>query len=163
MIDGRAGLCHTAEACAVFEALAGVDTHDRESQLRLHLVEDRFARPGRHSCDAALDDTADRVSVAPVGLNRLSELVRVGLCAHLHQPCLHGNTALSQLLFGDTAGNDTRRCLTGTGSAAATPVTDAVFLLIDLVGMSGPVSMSEPFVVLRSCVFIPDDECNRSA
>ena len=67
----------------------------------------------------------------------------------------------SQFLFGKRSGNDACRRLAGTRSSTASPIADAVFLLIDAVGMTDAVGMFEPFVVLGACVFVADQKSNR--
>ena len=163
MVDSRSGLCHATEASAVLKALAGVDRHDGEGEFGLQFVEDRFACTGRYACDGTFDDSAYGVSFASVRGDEFIETRRVGLSADLDELCMNAHSLGSELLFGNGAGYDTCGGLSCGGSAASTPIADAVFLLIDFVGMSGAVGVAKPFVVFGACVFVADEESNRGA
>ena len=113
------------------------------------------------SLDAAFYDSAYRVAVTLVCGYGLSELGRVGLCAHLDQSGMDSDAFEPQGLFGDTSGDYASCRLARRSPAAATPVADTVFLLVGLVGMSGAVAVFEKFVVFGPCIFIADEECNR--
>ena len=113
MIDSGAGLRYSFKTGAVLKSFAGIDAHDRKSQFRLQFVEDRFAYSCLQSLDAAFYDSAYRVAVTFVRGYGLSELGRVGLCAHLDQSGMDSDAFEPQGLFGDTSGYHACRRLAG--------------------------------------------------
>ena len=121
-IDGAAWFGHTFKPYAVFEAFAGVDTHYRERQVGLELVEDRLACSDRQTRDAALDDTAYRIAVFLVTINRLGESRGIRLCADLYKFRLYADSLRGELWFGDTAGYYACGCLARTRPTAPAPV-----------------------------------------
>ena len=80
--------------------------------------------------------------------------------AHLHQRA--ANADAGRHLAGDRAGGDARRRLARRGAPAAAIVADAVFCVIDVVGVAGTVLVLDLAIVLRPLIDVVDED-RRSA
>ena len=80
---------------------------------------------------------------------------------HLHQRAAHHHARDD--LTGDGAGRDAHRRLARRGAAAAAIVADAVFDVIGVVGVAGPVLVLDVGIILRALVDIVDHQPDRGA
>ena len=171
------------EAVADLHALDRVDAHQRARQLAVELAVDRRAPAGRNALGDDLDHRADRGA----GFSHLVEMVgearrRLGVgteeriagdlvpvparavdlqLAHLDQRA--ANPHPGHDLARDRAGGDARRRLARRGAPAAAIVANAVFGVVDVVGVAGTVLVLDVAVVFRALVDVFDEDGDRRA
>ena len=171
------------EAVADLDALDRVDAHQRRGELGVELGVDRRAEARRHALGDDLDHRADRgaglahlveIALVEFRLNRVgaeerivADLVPVParaidfVRAHLHQRAAHAHARHD--LSRDGAGGDAHRRLARRGSAAAAIIVDAVFDVVGVAGVAGPVLVLDVGIVLRALVDVLDQERDRRA
>ena len=174
--SGEAG---TGEAAADLEALGRRQRQHGAGQSRFELVEHRLAEPGRHAAAHALHHAAEGVAVAPGCLDGLHHQVgrsRVGAAggARLHVGTGHRGRISSrfdvvhrlhppqhlypgrsvQQLAGDGGRRDPADGLAGRRPPAAGPVPEAVLGVVGVVGVGGPVHLSQVLVGLGAGVLV---------
>src|SRR5208337_2429168 len=169
------------EAVADLDALDRIDAHQRAREFGVELAVDRRAPAGGNALGHDLDHGADRRSgladvVEVVGEPRGRGGVRteerifadrvpvpVGAVdlqlAELHQCAADRHTG--NRLSRDGARHDARRRLARRGAAAASVVPDAVFGVIDVVGVARAVFVPDVAVVLGTLVHVLDENADR--
>src|SRR5262249_30628048 len=74
-----------------------------------------------------------------------------------------GTELFGEIFASDRAGGDPHHGLARRSPAPATMITQAVFLLVGVVGMTGAKAVLEPIVVARAGVGILDQQTDRGA
>src|SRR5262249_28296946 len=153
----------------------------RAGQIAVELAVDGRAEPRRHALGDDLDDGADRRAglahaVEIVGVEfrllgvRTEERILVdrvpvpagavdGMRPHLHEGAAYAQARHD--LARNRAGRHAHRGLARRLTAAAAIVAQAVFRIIGVVGVAGPVLVLDVGVVPRTLVDIVDDERDR--
>src|SRR5580693_3759670 len=176
-----AGKLSGAKAGADLDALDRVDAHQRRGQIAVELAVDRRAQPRRHAVGYDFDHRADRRAgfahaVEIIGKER--GLVRIGteerialdfgpvplgaidpMRPHLHQRAVHLHPGHD--FPRDGARRDPRRGLARRLPAAAAIIAQAVFDVVSVVGVTGPILVLDIGIILRALIDIVDDERDR--
>ena len=171
------------EAVADLDALDRVDAHEGAGELRVELAVDRRAPAGRRALGDDLDHRADRrarpadgVEIVDEAPDRLGVRAEERISAHLvPAPVRPVDLELAELheraadrdpgddLAGDGAGGDPRGGLARRRPPAAAIVADAVFGVVGVVGVAGPVLVPDLAVVLRALVDVLDEHGDRGS
>ena len=171
------------KAVADLDALDRVDAHQRAGEIAVELGIDRRAETRRHAFGHHLDHRAagrarlahaveiflEEFRLLGVGAEEriVADLVPVParaidlVRAHLHQRAAHGEARHD--LARDGAGSDPRRGLARGGAAAAAIIVDAVFDVVGVAGVAGPVLVLDLGIVLRALIDILDHQHDRRA
>ena len=127
-----------------FETNGRWNAHHGCCQRGIQFAENRLANTGLYTFDTALDNSALGLAVAKF-IN------------------LSTNYNRGEQLFGNCTRNHTGHRFTGRCTATASMVTDTVFLIISIVGMSGTETMLQLGIVIGVGIDIMYRECNRSS
>src|SRR6185503_13735976 len=159
-----------------------VDAHEPLRNLAFELVENRLAETDRHSRSDQVDSRADRVAGSAQLVEEhleLRHLVRIGRkerilvdVVEIERPQLEradlGEIAanlygklLSEILARDRAGRDAHDGLTRGRAATAAVVTNAVLLLIRVVGVAGAEAVLDLRVVAAFLIDVLDEQADR--
>src|ERR1019366_6763535 len=171
------------KAVADLHALDRVDAHQGAGQIAVELGIDWRAETRRHAFRHDLDHrAAGRAGLTHAVEIRLEKLRLLGVRAeeriiadlvpvparavdfvrtHLDERAAHGQAGHD--LARDGAGSDPRRGLARRGAPAAAIIGDAVFDVVGVAGVAGPVFVLDVGIVLRALIDILDQQHDRRA
>src|SRR3569623_317650 len=182
----RALLFHTGETRANFDALDRVDAHQSLGDVGIEPIEHRFAPARRHAGGDYIDARAAGVALFAQRIhvdfqvrdlvgngaeeNVIVDLIPVeGVQIGADGPELGeiaadlDAVAFAQIFLGDGPRRHPHRGFARRRTTAAAIITQTVFLLIGVVGVTGAELLGDLAVILGALIDIVDDEANRRA
>ena len=178
------GLGNTAETGADFDALHGVDSHHRAREIGIELAVYGLAPTDRHALGDRRDARTAGIARLPQRIHERLELrhdrvvgdeegIRVDVLpaferdrfrAELSQMPANGHAvALAQPFPRNRSGGDSHCGLARRLPAAATIITDTVFLPVRVVRVPRPKRVGDAGVILAARIFVADQERDRRA